>query len=99
MLVTNDELTIENTKLSNQRTYLAYMRTGFGIAALAGTLKKFWIMIFGLSMIVISTLQYIYINHQLSEKKDPANQFFDLIPVMYVFLSCGALYLQFNRKK
>ena len=41
MSITNNDLAIQRTKFSNQRTYLAYMRTGFGIAALAGTFKKF----------------------------------------------------------
>ena len=34
------DLSIQVTKLANQRTYLAYMRTGFVIAALAGNFKK-----------------------------------------------------------
>ena len=38
--LTSYELAIKRTKLANERTYLAYMRTGFGIAALAGVFKK-----------------------------------------------------------
>ena len=93
------ELAFYRTKLANQRTYLAYMRTGFGIAALAGTFKKYWIMLFGLFMIIMSSLQYIYINYSVSETKVPHNKMFDLLPIIYVLLSCGALYLQFKRKK
>ena len=40
MSVNNNDLAIERTKLANQRTYLAYMRTGFGIASIAGSFKK-----------------------------------------------------------
>ena len=55
----SNELAIQRTKFANQRTYLAYMRTGFGIAALAGNFKKTWIMLFGLVMIIGSSIQYI----------------------------------------
>ena len=36
----NNDLAKIRTKLANQRTYLAYMRTGFAIAAIAGSFKK-----------------------------------------------------------
>ena len=45
--ISSNELAIKRTKMANERTYLAYMRTGFGIAALAGVFKKWWIIIFG----------------------------------------------------
>ena len=97
MKVSSNELAIQRTKFSNQRTYLAYMRTGFGIAALAGTFKKFWIMTFGLIMIIMSSLQYISINNSLDTKNNPKNILLDKVPLIYVFLSLGALFLQFNR--
>ena len=93
----SNELAIQRTKFSNQRTYLAYMRTGFGIAALAGTFKKFWIMTFGLIMIIMSSLQYISINNSLDTENNPKNILLDKVPLIYVFLSLGALFLQFNR--
>ena len=36
MVITSNELALKRTKLANQRTYLAYMRTGFAIASIAG---------------------------------------------------------------
>lgn len=97
MKVSSNELAIQRTKFANQRTYLAYMRTGFGIAALAGTFKKFWIMTFGLIMIIMSSLQYVSINNSLETKNNPKNMLLDKVPLIYVFLSLGALFLQFNR--
>ena len=97
MKVNSNELAIQRTKFANQRTYLAYMRTGFGIAALAGTFKKFWIMTFGLIMIIMSSLQYVSINNSLETKNNPKNMLLDKVPLIYVFLSLGALFLQFNR--
>ena len=57
--------TITNTKLANQRTYLAYVRTGFVIAGVAGVFKKKWIAIVGTIMIIGSTIQYYLINKYL----------------------------------
>ena len=97
-MINNNELAIQRTKLANQRTYLAYMRTGFIIAALAGTFKKYWIALFGIIMIFGSSLQYILINNQLSKKVLFTNESFDYIPIIYVILSLGALYLQYYKK-
>ena len=94
MVVNNNELAIERTKLANQRTYLAYMRTGFGIASIAGLFKKVWIFVFGLIMIIGSVIQYMIINQKLNSNENPNNIYLDLIPIIYVVLSLGALYLQ-----
>jgi len=93
----SNELAIQRTKFANQRTYLAYMRTGFGIAALAGNFKKTWIMLFGLVMIIGSSIQYILMNKSLQEKNNPNNDKLDGLPLVYVILSLGALYLQYNK--
>ena len=97
MPVSSNDLAIQRTKFANQRTYLAYMRTGFGIAGIAGAFKKYWIALFGLVMIVGSSLQYFLVNHKLNKKIDPNDERFDFIPVIYVILSLGALYLQWNK--
>jgi len=97
MSVNNKELAIQRTKFANQRTYLAYMRTGFGIAAIAGNFKKTWIMLFGLVMIIGSTIQYILVNQSLQAKNDPKNYKLDGLPLIYVVLSLGALYLQYKK--
>tara|TARA_B100000795_G_C22669694_1_gene387437 strand:- start:299 stop:592 length:294 start_codon:yes stop_codon:yes gene_type:complete len=97
MPVNSNELAIQRTKLANQRTYLAYMRTGFGIAALAGNFKKKWIMLFGLTMILGSSIQYILINHSLQSQTNPKNDSLDKIPLIYVLLSFGTLYLQYTK--
>ena len=93
----NDELSLQRTKFSNQRTYLSYMRTGFSIAAVAGTFKKKWIALFGFLMIIGSTLQYIAFNNMIQNKEDLNIPFIDYIPVIYVVLSLGTLYLQFYK--
>ena len=93
MNISNNKLSIQRTKLANQRTYLAYMRTGFAISAIAGNFKQFYIMIFGLIMIIGSSIQYMIINNNLQID----NKMLDIFPMIYIVLSIGALYLQYNK--
>jgi hypothetical protein len=88
------DLSIYNTKLANQRTYLAYVRTGFVIAGVAGIFKKKWIAFCGLIMIILSTYQYYLLNDDLNNRIELNNGFYDNMPIIYVMLSAGALYLQ-----
>lgn len=97
MTVSSNLLAIKTTKLANQRTYLAYMRTGFAIATFAGAFKKIWIAVFGVIMIIVSLIQYFLINNKLTNEKNPNNFILDMIPVIYVVLSIGALYLEWNK--
>ena len=89
------------TKQANQRTYLAYMRTGFVIAALAGSFKKLWIMAFGIIMIIASTFQYYVINNDIDVrnlKDHNKSSLFHLFPLVYIVISLGALYMQYRKK-
>ena len=65
----NNELALQRTKLSNQRTYLSYMQAGLAIAAIAGTFKKKWIALFGVLMVIGSTIQYIVLNNMIQKKE------------------------------
>jgi len=94
------KLAIKRTKLANERTYLAYMRTGFGIASLAGIFKKWWIFIFGIVMLVLSTIQYFIINNQINNNKhNLKNPILESLPILYVVFGLGILYLQWKNKK
>ena len=93
----NDELALHRTKLANQRTYLAYMQVGFAIAAIAGTFKKKWIALFGVLMIIGSTIQYIVLNNMIQKKEFQSRLEFDYLPLIYIVLSLGTLYLQFYK--
>lgn len=96
MGISSNDLAIQRTRFANQRTYLAYMRTGFIIAAIAGIFKKYWIVFFGIIMIMMSTVQYYFLNKMLNEKEAQNYAVFDIVPVIYVLLSFGTLYLQWN---
>ena len=91
------KLAIQRTKLANQRTYLAYMRTGFAIASIAGVFKKMWIAAFGIIMIIFSSIQYLIINERLNEKMNPNVPSLEKLPIIYVILALGILYLQYNK--
>ena len=95
-------LAIERTKLANHRTYLAYMRTGFVISGIAGHFKYLYIVLFGLLMIFLSTIQYYYLNNKLDKKiknNNTSKNNFDVIPIIYLFLSISILYLQYTTNK
>lgn len=91
------ELALQRTKLANQRTFLSYMRTGFAIASVAGAFKKFWVVLFGITMILGSTIQYILLNQKLKDNKVLEHPLLDYMPVIYVILSLGTLYLQWKK--
>ena len=95
--LTSVDYTIANTKMANQRTYLAYVRTGFVIAGVAGVFKKKWIALFGVIMILGSTIQYYLINRDLDNKKPLNKDIFDNMAILYVLLSVGILYLQMKK--
>lgn len=85
--------------MANERTYLAYMRTGFGITALAGLFKKWWICIFGVIMLILSTVQYHTVNNQLNNKENPDTLILDFLPVIYVLLGLIILFLEWKNIK
>ena len=91
------DYTIANSKMANQRTYLAYVRTVFVIAGVAGVFKKKWIAVFGIIMILGSTIQYYLINRDLDNKKQMNKDLFDNMAIIYVLLSVGVLYLQMKK--
>ena len=91
------ELAKIRTRLANQRTYLAYMRTGFVISAIAGTFKKLYIVSFGIMMIIISSIQYYLINKSINDDNLKNMYYYNYIPMIYIFLSSIVLYLQYYR--
>ena len=97
--ISSNELAIKRTKMANERTYLAYMRTGFGIAALAGVFKKWWIIIFGIIMLILSTVQYHIVNNRLNNEENSNIPLLDFLPIIYVVLGLLVLSLQWNSGK
>ena len=57
------------TLLANQRTYLAYMRTGFAVTALAINMKSDILIVLGMSIIFIGLYQYYSVSKSVREKK------------------------------
>lgn len=95
--ITSMKLSIKRTKLANERTFLAYLRTGFAISTFAGLFKKWWIFTFGLIMICLSSIQYYYINLRLNNDINPNIIFLENLPLLYVILAFGILYLQWKK--
>jgi uncharacterized membrane protein YidH (DUF202 family) len=59
------KLSIINSKLANQRTYMSYIRTGLAISAIALTFKKYKLVALGILMIFIGTFEYYYVRYVL----------------------------------
>jgi uncharacterized membrane protein YidH (DUF202 family) len=93
MEITSNQLAMQRTKFANQRTYLAFFRTGLGIAALAGALQKTWIGIIGFALIILSSIQYLAIDNDLKKKKLPNYNYIPfIIPFIFIILYISALY-------
>lgn len=94
-----NKINIFKTKLANQRTYLAYMRTGIAISLFAKTYNKNYILFFGIFMVLISTIQYIIITNDLNQNNIGLSKYEDLIPVLYGIVALVCMYLQYNTIK
>lgn len=102
MTVTSNDLAYIRTQLANNRTYLAYVRTGFAIAAIAGIYKKFYFVIYGLIILFGSTIQYLYIEYHLDNRSEIKDfNHIDLLPIIILPITLLIFYLQFlsNKKK
>ena len=90
------ELAILTTKLSNERIYLTYLKTGLAILAIAVPFKKYYIALIGAVLILCSTLEYYYINHKLNKRKKFDFDFgmFQLVPIVTTILIIGIFYFE-----
>lgn len=97
--ISTNKLAIERTKLANQRTYLAFLRTSIAISAVAGHFKKYYIFLFGIIMLIISTVQYILLSYSLNNNKldDETNIIINYTIVIYSVLGLLILYLQYKK--
>ena len=48
-------------------------------------------------MIIFSSIQYLIINQRLNEKMNPNVPSLEKLPIIYVILALGILYLQYNK--
>lgn len=100
MTVSTNDLAYIRTQLANNRTYLAYVRTGFAIAAIAGLYKKLYFVLFGLIILLGSTIQYLYIEYHLDNRSE-INDFknIDSLPIIILPITLLIFYLQFSTNK
>lgn len=98
-MLSNNDLAVLRTKLANQRTYLAFLRTGIIISGIAGLFKSFYVVIFGIFMVIVSAVQYILINNNIiNQEKLLNNIYLDYIPLVYILLAFLTFYLQIYEK-
>ena len=88
--VSSNELAKMRTALANQRTYLAYTRTGFAVVAIAAKFKSNIVIAVGMLLIAVGVYQYYTIatdieNNEISlpDKEIPLT--FTLAGIMAVY--------------
>jgi hypothetical protein len=87
------------SKLSNERTYMAYIRTGLAIAAIALPFKKYKLVALGILMIFIGTIEYYYIRYLLNLKTLPVYKDFTYVPLFISVSILIVLYLEIKDLK
>ena len=87
-------MAVMKTALGNQRTYLAYTRTGFAVVALAAKFKSLVVILVGMILITVGVYQYYTIAldlennvHRLPNKE---------IPLTYTLAGLMAIYYYFT---
>tara|TARA_X000000950_G_C13906260_1_gene656969 strand:- start:686 stop:1138 length:453 start_codon:yes stop_codon:yes gene_type:complete len=88
------ELAFSRTKMANQRTYLAYMRTSIVISGASAVFKQYWLVAFGIFMLLLSSAQYLVINQSLDNNTKPGFFWDDYTPLLYVVFVVIALFMQ-----
>ena len=91
------KLAIKRTELSNQRTFLAFLRTGLTITIISSSFGKIWYSALGIFLIIGSFIQYIVLKNELNPKnKDKYKTL--LLPIIFVFFTFIAIYLEFIKR-
>ncbi len=80
------KIAMDDFKLSNLNTYMAYMRTGLAIAVIAFTFNKFWLCMLGLLLIIYGTCEYYYTDYMVTHNKLLNSKFFYYGPVFLTIL-------------
>jgi uncharacterized membrane protein YidH (DUF202 family) len=93
------KLAIMNSKLSNERTYMAYMRTGLAIAAIALPFKRFRLVAIGILMIIIGTIEYYYIIYILDQPNLLDYKEFRYFPFIITVFILLVLYMEIKDLK
>jgi len=90
----SQNMAVMKTALANQRTYLAYTRTGFAVVALAAKFKSLVVILVGMILITVGVYQYYTIAldlennvHRLPNKE---------IPLTYTLAGLMAIYYYFT---
>ena len=75
------QLSVYRTQLANENTYMDYIRTGVAIVAFAIPFRKYYIILLGVLLILISTLEYYYVGYHLDRREEFDMGIFELVPV------------------
>ena len=68
------------------------------LAAIAGTFKNMYVVAIAIFFMIVSTYQYYIIDKNLNEDILLGSNFMDMMPLLFLVLSCITLYLQWYKK-
>jgi uncharacterized membrane protein YidH (DUF202 family) len=93
--VSSNELAKMRTALANQRTYLAYTRTGFAVVAIAAKFKSNIVIAVGMLLIAVGVYQYYTIATDIENNKIslPNKE----IPLTFTLAGIMAVYYYFAK--
>ena len=85
-----------NTLLSNQRTYLSYLRTGFAALAFSITIRNFTVLFVGVLLILVGVFQYYTIAREI--EKDIVIFPNKELPLFITFIGLFGIYYYWTHK-
>lgn len=86
LAIERTNIAMDDFKLSNLNTYMAYMRTGLAIAVIAFTFNKFWICMLGIILIIYGTYEYYYTDYIVTNNLPLSSRYFYYGPIILTLL-------------
>ena len=93
------KMSILRTKLSNERTYNAYIRTGLAVSVFSLPFKKYRLVSLGILMIICSTVEYYYITYNVNRGIDFKLGVFEFVPIITTVLILVIFYFELKDLK
>jgi uncharacterized membrane protein YidH (DUF202 family) len=94
-----NKMEILSPQLSNKTTYMAFIRTGLAITAVSLVFEKFHIILLGIVIIILGTIEYYVIEYQLINGTEVNITIFEFIPIFLTIFILLIFYIESNNIK
>lgn len=88
------KLSILSVELSNETTYMSYIRTGLAIATIALPFRMYRLVLLGLFMIILGTVEYYYIRYKINQGTFNNVSAFKFMPIFLTIIILFAFYYE-----